>query len=56
MSNTTKAKVYHPMSKEKAWARKLTRRKYRAAVKARMDAKDYDNIPIKKGTCGWMTW
>jgi len=56
MSDTTKLTPYKPLSKEKRWARKLTRRKYRAAVKARMEARDYENIPVKKGTCGWMTW
>lgn len=56
MSNTIKKPPYKFYSKEYKWARKLTTRNYRHLVKSFLNRNKFDDIPAKKGTCGWLTW
>lgn len=56
------ARTYHHKikfrgySRERAWAKKLTMRKWKAVVRHLMRQGRYDDLPPKKGTQGWITW
>lgn len=44
--------------REKAWARKMVRRKERHTAKSLLRRKRYDDVDTRqtKGTQGWLTW
>ncbi|MBM4569318.1 hypothetical protein GS534_24095 [Rhodococcus hoagii] len=44
--------------REKAWARKMVRRKERHNAKSLLRKKKYDDVDTRqtKGTQGWLTW
>lgn len=44
--------------REKAWARKMVRRKERHTAKSLLRRQKYDDVDTRqtKGTQGWLTW
>jgi len=55
MSRSRKSK-FVGYGKESTVQKRKSLKKWKAECRAQMQRGRYDDLPTKKGTCGWMTW